>query len=1183
MKIRNLSLVGFKSFVDPTTLSFDSPITCIVGPNGCGKSNVVDAIRWVMGEMSAKSLRGKGMEDLIFVGSESRPSIGMAEVSLTFSTEDGLMPIEYARFSEITVTRRLFRSGESEYLINNISCRHRDIVDLFLGTGVGHRAYSVIEQGRIDFAINSKPEDRRLLIEEAAGVSKFKIRREAALRRMEGTKTNLTRLADILAEVRRQINSLDRQVKKAEKYKEIRDELRQVEVLLAGHKWQEMNRETDELGHLLADWQRRETDAGVKIASLETNLETGRLVAVEREREFSELQEKIYALTNEIQLMEAKQEFQVKEVAGLEKQIQNWIAEIDQSKERLLTLVTEKEGEEEEMVTILAEEKTAEGQLKMAEEEWKRFSEEQAALQKQIEEEKNALFLSLREMAMGESRKESFEARRIDLKARVARVEAEIAEIVRYCDVVQERVGEIQKLLALKKQEASQWSSQVDDIQKALGTEREARELAEMELVQKKEELVLRRSRLKSLADLERNFEGYQEGVRSVLRARKSGGKMTGILGVVADYVESPPQYEAAVSAALGEKLQSIIVKSHEEGVDAISYLKTEGQGRSTFIPLGIRETHQDPFPHHEEGVIGPLANLINVKGDFAKLSHYLFGDFVLVENLARALSLWKANGHKKTLVTLDGEVVDPYGVVSGGRGGDSGKMILEKKREMQELKGEVREIEAEVGAKEDLANQKAARVSSLEISLENARNQRHETEMAIAALEKDLSHEESEVSRYVERKTTLEVEFRQLGGELSQVDDELYRFSDQKGGLTSGKDQRELIIRELQNQLQAGALVLEQQSVKLTGLKVRMASTSEKKNHLQEGLGRIEETRRDVQTRVEGRLLEITGANQKQASLALEGDADRGTLVQKRESLTILKGSYEEQKKVFETAMGEQQALEISMRDLRKEYDLSRSHTGDLKVTLTQLKSEKDHLTQQILERYSVDLAQAERSAPEGFDPLIAETEVMELKARLEKMGDVNLGALPEYEELRTRHDFLSKQYEDLEKSLEALGRAITRINQATKKRFEETLELVNERFKVLFPKLFRGGRAELSLTDPSNLLESGVEIMVQPPGKKLQHISLLSGGEKALSATALVFSIFLVKPSPFCILDEVDAPLDEVNVGRFHELIREMTGRTQFILISHNKKTMEMADTLYGVTMEEAGVSKIVSVKLA
>lgn len=1183
MKIKSLHLVGFKSFVDPTTISFDSPITCVVGPNGCGKSNVVDAIRWVMGEMSAKSLRGKLMEDVIFSGSESRQPQGMAEVSLTFSTEDGLIPADYANFSEITVTRRLFRSGESEYLINKTSCRLKDIIELFLGTGVGHKAYSVIEQGRIDFAINAKPDDRRVLIEEAAGISKFKHRKEAALRRMEGTRNNLTRLSDILKEIRRQINSLDRQVKKAEKFKGLRSELRELETNLATSKLQNFKREEGELFALLTDWEKRETEAGSKLATVEAKLETGRLSLAEKEQELSILQEKNYEMTNQIQLLEAKKGFRAKESESIKKQIEEWLAESDQSKERLATLQNEKEGSLKDVEWVSHEEAEMKLQLETAQEDFKKTSEEHSILQQQIEEEKNALTLSLRDMAMGESRREGLEARKIDLKGRLARTDAEIAEISHHCDVIQERKGEIQRIVENKRQEKLQLARQIEDIKQSLINEREVRELAEGELEQKREETVLRRSRFRSLKDLERNFEGYQQGVRSILRLKKTEGKMQGILGVVADYIEAPPKYEAAVGAALGEKLQSVIVKSHEEGVDAISYLKTQGEGRSTFIPMELRFQPDDPFPHKEEGVLGPLLDMIQLKGDFKKLGQYLFGDYVLVESLSRAISLWQQNGHKKTLVTLDGDVVDPHGVITGGRGGDRNRLLLEKKREMKELQVEIAELEGEIDWKEDIANQKAAKVSSLEIAFENSQRELHETALALGSLEKDQGHEEGESDRYLERKLALDGECRQLQDELESVEQEMTQGLSQKGTLTLTKNEKEEQISALQGKAKEIALTLEQQTIQLTNLKVQTAAVQEKIGRLREGLDRSESRHRELQESEDKRLTELTSANQKLVSLKTEEETETVMLAQSRKFLDEQKEKYEEKKTSFDRLSGEQREEELSIRGLRKEYDLSRSHTSDLKVTLTQIRSNREHLTSQMMEKYSLDLTKEPLpEIPDPFDATPVEEHVTELKERIEKMGDINLGSIPEYEELKTRNDFLTKQYDDLEQSLEALQKAISRINKTTKKRFEETLNMVNENFKVLFPKLFQGGRAELSLTDPNDLLTSGVDIVVQPPGKKLTHVSLLSGGEKALSATALVFSIFLVKPSPFCILDEVDAPLDDTNVGRFQDLIREMTQRTQFILISHNKQTMEMADTLYGITMQEPGVSKIVSVKL-
>ncbi|MBI2068184.1 MAG: AAA family ATPase [Deltaproteobacteria bacterium] len=980
MQIKKLEMVGFKSFVDPTIIDFDSPLIGIVGPNGCGKSNIVDAIRWVMGEMSAKSLRGRGMEDVIFNGSQTRPPINMAEVSLTFSTEDGIAPAPYTEFSEITITRRLFRDGESEYLINKIPCRLRDIINLFLGTGVGHRAYSVIEQGRIDFAINAKPEDRRLLIEEAAGVSKFKARKEAAVRKMEATRQNLARLKDILVEVQRQIGSLDRQVKKAEKYRQLKEEVKSLDLKLASLRYREANTEKGELESLLSDWNRRELESQTRISALDASQESARLQLLEKDRELNRRQEALFEATSRLKLLQAKEEFQLRE-------------------------------------------------------------------KKRLEEEK-----------------------------------ASSTQILQEGEKIRQEVGRIAQQLEILRSDSSSVHHEMEELRARIASGKERKEVLEKELAIRREEISLKRSRFKSLVDLERNFEGYQEGVRNILRAKREGSTSSGVLGVVADYVDSPQEYEMAVSAALGEKLQYVIVKSHEEGLEAVSFLKSQASGRSTFIALDIREKEENPFPYQESGVIGPLLDLVKLKADTLKVGQYLLGDVILVQNLDKAIDLWRSNGHHKTLVTLEGEVVDPFGVVSGGSAGLPGKMLLEKKREIRELRIEVARLEEEISLKEDSVSQFEGTLSELSLDLEDLNRRKHEEDIKKISLDKEGEHLTKELKR------------------LQEVEEALRRA--------------------------------------------------------EEKINRLQEEKESEQ-------------------------AERAVLQGKVEALTLSADQIRKEHQAISRTLEEEEAR---TRTLRKEYDLARSHTGDLRVTLSRLEGDLRHMGEQIFEKYNTSLTEVafgEEAVP--IDRSLEEKNLSELKARLEKLGDVNLGAIPEYEALRERQEFLGRQTEDLEQSLLALEKAIQKINQMTRKRFEETFVLVNEKFKALFPRLFRGGSAELRLTESEDGASQGMDLFVQPPGKKLSHIGLLSGGEKAMSAVAFIFSIFLVKPSPFCILDEVDAPLDDTNVERFHKLLSEILPRSQFILITHNRRTMEQCHRLYGVTMEEAGISKIVSVRLA
>ena len=1185
MRIKRLELVGFKSFVDPTVIDFDAPIVGVVGPNGCGKSNVVDAIRWVMGEMSAKSLRGRAMEDVIFNGSEKRPPLGMAEVSLTFSTDDGIAPADYAGFTEITVTRRLYRSGDSEYLINKVPSRLRDVIDLFLGTGVGHRAYSVIEQGKIDYVISAKPEDRRLLIEEAAGVSKFKARKEAALRKMEGTEQNLARLKDIFNEVNRQISSLDRQVKKAERYKILKNEFRELDVKLASLHYLELSREVTELKALLDDWNLKETASFAELSTVDSDLERGRLELVEKDREFNTLQEKFFEVSSRLQLLEAQEGFQKKEKEGLIEAKRRALLEIDEIKERLATLKLEKEDQEKKRTAIDGNDRDA-VPLETAEKEFSDIEAAREEVLKKIELLKEEGHQIASQLVRLEGEKRLFDERKGGLRGQVAGAEVEQAESKRRLE--EQRVLLIEKIARLEEvtQRSQSLKREIEDLKAEIASRHEKKEILAQEVDIRREELVLKRSRLKSLLDLERNFEGYEEGVRSILKTRKDRGRDEAIFGVVADFIETAPEYEMAVSAALGEKLQYVIVKSHETGVEAINYLKTESSGRSSFIPMEVRDSMNEDFPYHgHRGVVGPLLERVRLKQGYHRIGQYLLGDVVLVESLHDALSLWQSNGHKKTLVTLEGEVVDPFGVVSGGTTGIRGKILLEKKREINELKVLTAELEDEIGLKEDALSQLEGNLSELALNLEQSAHRSHEEELKRMALETEQTHQGEEFRRFEKELLEHEAGLAQLAIELEKTGHLLTQTDSRRSELYQIRQEKDREILAFEETLGDILQRTRQSQERLTALRVQAAGSTERKAMAEREFQRLLEIEEELHQRIGQKMAAITDAHQKMnlTDKSMETSSlETATLKKLADELAV---SQESRRTEYERQAQALQEKEARVRELRKENDLARSHTGDLRVTLSRAETDLGHLEQQILEKYSVSLNET-ASTYSGVEINKAEEEarLAELKERLDRLGDVNLAAIPEYEELRTRHEFLSRQIEDLENSLAALKKAIHRINQTTKKRFEETFAMVNERFQTLFPRLFQGGRAELRLSqDHQDLFQSGVELLVQPPGKKLSHIGLLSGGEKAMAAVAFIFSIFLVKPSPFCILDEVDAPLDDLNTERFHRLLSEMVNRTQFILITHNRRTMEKADLLYGVTMQEPGVSQLVSVRLS
>lgn len=1179
MRIKKLELQGFKSFVDPTVIDFDLPIVAIVGPNGCGKSNIVDAIRWVMGEQSAKHLRGKAMEDVIFGGSANRAPLGMCSITLTFSTDDGIVPPHYSGFSEISITRRLFRSGESEYLINKVPCRLRDILDLFLGTGAGTKAYSIVAQGQVDFAINAKPEDRRRLIEEAAGISKFKARRDTALRRMESTQNNLLRLGDILAEIRRQIRSLERQVKRAERYHRYLDQLRQLELHVSSIKFLEQKREQSEMLELLAQWAEKEAVASGALSSVEATLDKERLELTSIETELAHYQEKIFEISNRLQLARAQKDYKEKESTSLDEQSERWRQECHDANNKLCLVLDELIAKEQEAGSIDLMTRQVKEAFDAAESDWQKASHKRHEKISSLEACREGQIALSQNLATLESQLTSIKQYLPNLKNRLDRTEDE-KENIRSQQKKQGQAiaqSEVDLRELLDQQNAVQRRRiELDQKISDGNTNREARQ---EELTNLQEELVNKRSRLRSLIELEKSLEGYGEGVRSILK----GAHREGIHGLVADRIDFEPEYEAALLAALGEKLQYVIVESQREGIESINFLKREVAGRCSFLPKGIRTPEATAFSEEGHGVLGPLSNFVQLKGEFAPLSEYLFDNVLLVENLEKAIELWENQQTTKRLVTLEGDLIDPSGTLTGGRSKQGSNNILAKRREIGDLRRDVIRLEQEIGLKEDFISQLEGSLSGIVLEHKALEQEWQSLEVNKAKLEQDLSHQKEAERRLSLQMAALQEALREVSEEISAN-----RFTQEELQLKQEEDQKkeaeeQARLKKLQQELSQAEEVFAARRETLTEAKIRMSSVEEKAQGYHSDLERLRGMKADLQHRIAARTEEITHATEKIKTLKKDITQLEEQIVREEEACDDLKKQQAEKQEVFNKKRTTLQEDEIKLRDLRRSLDSAREHNSDLKISLTRLEGEINHLISQISEKYSLcleDIANEWREKTPSCEDPIARIE--ELREKLENIGPVNLEAIPEFENLKERESFLSKQFTDLQEAIENLQKVIRKMNQTTRKRFEETFKQVQEKFTQVFPRLFKGGRAELRLENPNDLLNTGVLLMVQPPGKRLSHISLLSGGEKALSAVAFIFSIFFVKPSPFCILDEVDAPLDDVNTGRFHRLIEGMIDRTQFILITHNKLTMEMASGLYGVTMEEAGVSKVVSVRL-
>jgi chromosome segregation protein len=1193
MRIKRLDITGFKSFMDRTVVAFDSGVTGIVGPNGCGKSNVVDAIRWVLGEQSARQLRGRSMEDVIFNGSETRAPLSMAEVALTFDNASPAdLPAQYREFAEITVGRRLFRTGESEYFINKTGCRLMDIVDLFLGSGVGRTAYSIIEQGRIGQIVSARPEDRRSIIEEAAGITKYKRRREAAERKMEATQQNLLRVADIVQELGKQLEGLNRQARRAEKYKTLKERIREMELHQATFRYLELNAARRSAGLRDTDLKGEEGGHATRLAELESAVEAERARQGSEERRLGELAATEHELSSGVKVSEVSVEASRRELEQLGRRSTQVREEITSIEGQLSALETERETlsrQGEELASLAGNDDARRAEI---EESLREVTREQEALLLEANTVRVSEAQGLSRVTAANTQLSQIARRRADLDERLAKGGTELAELTaRRGSLDQARAGILTRLgetrqlmLHLEEQRGAQ--------EEALERTRSEFIQNEARLITLREELSDRRARLTSLLEVMRNYEGYGRGVRSVMTRARQGENTAdpGVLGLVADVVNAPAEYESAVEAVLGQRLQYVIVESHSQGIEAIDHLKAASEGRSSFIPvtrLRQRTDGSGEIDSSSPGFVAPCLDVVRYDPSHEKVVRYLLGDAVIVRDLPAAMEIWQRNGNKKTLVTLDGEVLDPDGVVTGGTLEGEGHGVLQRRREVAELEELVRAFEAEHALAQERHRALQSRLAQLEGALKALARDGREKDEARVGQEKELTRLAEELSHVTARLEALEGEHAQLRQGLSGLEAETEEQRAVAATAEAEQTRAQERSREVARSLEELRRKTEGLGRELTAIKVKVAADAQRHQAVGEALERNGTLARELAERRERLTAEVADGERRSEELSgqVDGtlqDMDRlaGELAQIREQLA-------RDRAVHEAASAGLREREMAIREVRKQLETVTQALSENTLTSREVSLELSHLEEQVHERCQAELklevARFHMMLPPSSEDL---ERLEELKAQAERMGPINLTAIEEYDALAERHRFMLGQKTDLESSMEDLKSAIVKIDRASRERFHETFDRVNEKFQQVFPRLFNGGRAGLVLTQNEgggDAWSGGVEIFAQPPGKKLQSVNLLSGGEKALTAVAVIFAIFLIKPTPFCLLDEVDAPLDEANVGRYNEMVREMAKGSQFILITHNKRTMEMVDTLYGVTMEEPGVSKLVSVKLS
>ena len=1174
MNFKKLEMHGFKSFAEPVTIEFNEGITGIVGPNGSGKSNISDAIRWVLGEQSPKMLRGGKMEEVIFAGTANRKSRGMAEVTLVIGNEDGSLPIDY---QEVAITRRMFRSGESEYHINGNQCRLKDVRDLIMDTGIGVDGYSLIGQGKIADIISNKTEDRREIFEEAAGVVAYRTRKAQAERKLAATTVNMDRVKDIIGEIESRIDGLREDSIKAKEYLKLRQRYKELEIniILKNIENLELKNEyaKDDLAEMeLALSNVREEKSALESQNTELNGKRESLEQIE-----AETREKLLAAIEELNTAVNKSEVDSERLTAIEDNETRLEEEILQLEER-------KEREQRNQKTVLSEKERIDADAENAERELEgkviRYNEmaaEMAQLSAAADESRDELFRISGEISRADSEISSMERLRETLDRRretlLEEKESGSTEHRRSQDdfeTARKAKEETEQRLSDQKQRRE---TVRDQLEKMGASERTlAKELEEIRLTMG--QLTARR---RTIEEMENNYEGYNGAVRFIMR---SG--LRGIRGVVADLIKVPDGYETAIETALGAQLQNIICDDDASAREAIRLLKKNKAGRMTFLPLASIHAsgRRDDALASETGFIGFGPDCISYDPQYADIMEYLLGRVILVDHIDNAIRISK-RGRGMRVVTLDGEIINSAGAITGGRYRHKTADILERKAEIRNLQEKIREKTDESETKKSQLEQIRADRDRLGRESSELEGNIRAGEREMLILENDMKLAESALSDF--RSSAEKIE-KELGSIRTEMDRSEKLIGELRTSVEENRRKSEEISARSEDHLRSQEekqADFDKISEEITSARIEVTTCEERRSHAEYILRTAEETigqiDRDIRLRQEQREQfrrekeDLTSGHVSMDDLIHEKEEAKQRIQDYLDEVT-------EERQQLQTQLNEASADRDRLAEKQEELQ-NRKYELDIRKAKneTQLETYKDKLW----EDFEISYIQAMEFKAEKFVMSSAVKENRQIKNRMKEMGEVNVGAIEEYETVRERYEFLSSQQADIQSAMDSLNGIIREMDKTIKEKFRTSFDQIVINFEEMFTSLFGGGHAELRLSDENDPLQSNIEIVAQPPGKKLQNINLLSGGEKTLTAIALMFAVLKAKPTPFCILDEVEAALDDANIDRFIQAVRKFEG-IQFALVTHQKATMEQADVLYGVTMPEKGVSKVLSLDL-
>ncbi len=1177
MRLKSIEMYGFKSFADKTVVDLDHGLTVVVGPNGCGKSNVVDALKWVLGEQSVSSLRGKEMADVIFNGTNRRHALGYAEVSLNIDNNLGALGVD---FTEVKVTRRVYRSGEGEYFINKRPCRLKDVKELFMDTGLGSNSYSILEQGSITAILQANPIDRRVFFEEAAGISKYKAKRKETLRRLERVEQNLLRVSDITSELEKQLGSIRRQASKARRYKEMADKLKQLRIALALNNYKNL---TETLTKVVNDLNVNQ----VKLEEVKTKISSG-------EAEYAIKQEQVLSLETKIQTLE-------KEVVEIDVRLENFEKTISESKQMIAEFENNRNNIEESMLKYQDDIALMSEDLQTFDQRGDAIKAEKTAMESDIlaaTEVVNNIGKASREALENIENMRKENLRLVEEKSatlgQIGQIDMQMSNVNDQNAYVLERTNaldcEIRKVSSEHEGQLSMVSHAREELNAHQHTSRLHQENLDKLLKERKEldeavkrtsqQLWQQSSRLKALEGMEASFEGLYGGVKSVMVGAERN-ELHGIRGLVADIIEVDNKYNIAIETALGGKGQNIITNTNKDAKLAVEFLKKNRAGRATFIPLdNIRYDKSHNVPR-ANGVLGRAADLVTCSAEFTSAVEYLLGRILVIDTLDNALAVSRQKvGY--LLVTLDGESINPRGAITGGsRAKNSDGGLLQRKNEIKRLTELSNNLERELNRdklalnKSEEAYSKAlSEFDTFKESKLNLERQLFEGESVLRQLNENLSRLTKEKTQLQDKSGTSKQSLSELLGEKMRLESQLESLENKHSDIQSALSFAEESIAASDEKRRIAEEKLTQLKINNATIDAKINNFSSEKNRLTKAIGERKELLNDLleEKNNRGERTEILRQRIVQSELSIKeflnsketGSARLRELINERESVKrTMDAFYLENKEVIKL-----------QKDLENNIQHLRIKEGESQIKL-------DNLRETVRDNYGLNIDEAFQTVEYSeLDWSLARKEIKELDDSIRRLGPVNMEAIEEETELEQRFEFLTAQITDLTSSKEQLLAVIAQINKDSRELFGTTFKAIQENFAILFRKFFGGGKAELRL-DGDDILEAGVEIMVRPPGKQPSTMDLLSGGEKTMTTIALLFAIYRSKPSPFCVLDEVDAPLDESNIDRFVSVVKELLNTSQFMIVSHNKRTIGMGDCIYGVTMQETGVSRLLSMK--